>query len=164
MGAVFGIVALFYIALIVFFVMAYWKTYAKAGQPGWACLIPVYNYLVLADIAKVSRNHVWKAMAAGLIGLAIYFYTIFSRINEGLESDPTSLFIGILVYFVAIVIALFFMFPVFKGIALNFGQSVGFAWGLMLLNVIFFAILGFGNAQYLGENGLKHDDILDAEI
>jgi len=27
-----------------------WKIYAKAGKPGWACLIPVYNLLVLLEI------------------------------------------------------------------------------------------------------------------
>ncbi|RLE19537.1 MAG: signal peptidase I [Acidobacteria bacterium] len=28
-----------------------WKTFAKAGKPGWACLIPIYNLIVLLEIA-----------------------------------------------------------------------------------------------------------------
>ncbi len=38
---------LIYIAVIVFFVAAMWKVYVKAGEEGWKCLIPVYNYVVL---------------------------------------------------------------------------------------------------------------------
>ena len=29
-----------------------WKVFAKAGQPGWACMVPVYNGIVLLEIAK----------------------------------------------------------------------------------------------------------------
>ncbi|MFH1464254.1 MAG: DUF5684 domain-containing protein [Pseudomonadota bacterium] len=27
-----------------------WKMYAKAGKPGWACIVPIYNLIVLLDI------------------------------------------------------------------------------------------------------------------
>ena len=40
-----------YLALIVFVVAGFWKTFAKAGQPGWAALIPFYNAYVLCRIA-----------------------------------------------------------------------------------------------------------------
>ena len=43
-----GIVGL----LIVIVVLAgMWKAFAKAGQPGWACIIPFYNAYVLCKIA-----------------------------------------------------------------------------------------------------------------
>jgi Ca2+/Na+ antiporter len=28
-----------------------WKVFTKAGQPGWACIIPIYNIYVLLQIA-----------------------------------------------------------------------------------------------------------------
>jgi uncharacterized membrane protein YoaK (UPF0700 family) len=28
-----------------------WKMFTKAGQPGWACIVPIYNILVLLRIA-----------------------------------------------------------------------------------------------------------------
>ncbi|MBI5884302.1 MAG: signal peptidase I [Elusimicrobia bacterium] len=28
-----------------------WKTFSKAGKPGWASIVPVYNLIVLMDIA-----------------------------------------------------------------------------------------------------------------
>lgn len=29
-----------------------WKTFAKAGKPGWGCLIPIYNIILLLEIAE----------------------------------------------------------------------------------------------------------------
>ncbi|MAG94953.1 MAG: signal peptidase I [Planctomycetaceae bacterium] len=37
------------IALLV--VAGVWKTFAKAGKPGWACIIPIYNVIVMLEIA-----------------------------------------------------------------------------------------------------------------
>jgi len=41
-----------YVAFIVFLIAAQWKIYSKAGKPGWACLIPIYNIIVLLEIVK----------------------------------------------------------------------------------------------------------------
>jgi hypothetical protein len=37
-------------------------------------------------------------------------------------------------------------------IAKNFGKGIGFGLGLALLGFIFFPILGFSDARYLGKN------------
>jgi hypothetical protein len=37
--------------------VAMWKNYVKAGQPGWAILIPIYNIYVLLEI--VGREWWW---------------------------------------------------------------------------------------------------------
>ncbi len=39
------------IPLIVFMIVAAWKVFVKAGQPGWACLVPIYNAYVWIKIA-----------------------------------------------------------------------------------------------------------------
>jgi hypothetical protein len=46
------ILPLFWLAIIVFVVAGMWKTFAKAGQPGWACLVPIYNVYVMCLIAR----------------------------------------------------------------------------------------------------------------
>lgn len=33
-------------------VIAQWKIFTKAGKPGWACLVPIYNMYVLFEIAE----------------------------------------------------------------------------------------------------------------
>ena len=45
---------LFLLALTVLTVVAKWKINTKAGQPGWACLIPFYNIYVELLIAGMS--------------------------------------------------------------------------------------------------------------
>jgi len=38
-------------AVILFYVAAMWKVFEKAGKPGWASIIPIYNAIVILDIA-----------------------------------------------------------------------------------------------------------------
>ncbi len=37
-----------------------WKTFEKAGQPGWAALVPIYNIIVLLEI--VNRPLWWAVL------------------------------------------------------------------------------------------------------
>lgn len=39
------------LALCVFIIAAMWKTFVKAGKPGWACIVPIYNTIVMLEIA-----------------------------------------------------------------------------------------------------------------
>ncbi|MBC8319803.1 MAG: hypothetical protein H8E34_03670 [Bacteroidetes bacterium] len=41
---------LFIIFIIAFYLYVYWRIFEKAGKPGWAALIPIYNTLMLLDI------------------------------------------------------------------------------------------------------------------
>jgi hypothetical protein len=41
----------FWLALVVLVVAGMWKAFVKAGQPGWAVLIPIYNMYVLLKAA-----------------------------------------------------------------------------------------------------------------
>jgi len=40
------------IAVIVFVIAGVWKTFVKAGQPGWSVIIPIYNLYALTQIAR----------------------------------------------------------------------------------------------------------------
>jgi hypothetical protein len=40
-----------YFALIVLMIAAMWKIFTKAGEPGWAAIIPIYNFIILLKIA-----------------------------------------------------------------------------------------------------------------
>ena len=39
-----------YLAIAVFMIASVWKVFVKAGKPGWAVLIPIYNFIVLIEI------------------------------------------------------------------------------------------------------------------
>jgi hypothetical protein len=50
-AAIFGFICFaVYGVLIIAMIAGLWKTFTKAGQPGWASIIPFYNIVVLADI------------------------------------------------------------------------------------------------------------------
>jgi len=41
---------IFIVVLAVIYIAAQWRIYEKAGKPGWAVLIPFYNFIVLLEI------------------------------------------------------------------------------------------------------------------
>lgn len=43
--------SIFYFGFIALMIASMWKINTKAGQPGWACLIPFYNIIVMLKIA-----------------------------------------------------------------------------------------------------------------
>ena len=54
MGAAFGaIMCVYYIfimVLVAVMMVSMWKMFVKAGKPGWAAIVPVYNIIVLLEI------------------------------------------------------------------------------------------------------------------
>jgi hypothetical protein len=42
--------SLLYVLVLVLCIVAMWKIFVKAGKPGWACIIPIYNIIVLLEI------------------------------------------------------------------------------------------------------------------
>lgn len=108
-----GIVGtIIYLAIIVLMIASIWKVFAKAGKPGWASIIPIYNLIVMLEIA----------------------------------GRPLWWIILMLVPIVNLVIAIMLYIDIAKA----FGKGAGFAIGMILLPFIFWPILGFGSAQYIG--------------
>jgi len=107
-----GVFLIVMLAIAVVMIASLWKVFMKAGQPGWAAIVPVYNLVVLLQI--VGRPLWWIVLC--------------------------------MIPFVNLVIVIL----VYIDLAKSFGQSTGFGLGLVLLSFIFFPILGFGSARYLG--------------
>ncbi|MEK7116655.1 MAG: DUF5684 domain-containing protein [Patescibacteria group bacterium] len=40
------------LVVVVIMIAAVWKVFTKAGQPGWASIVPVYNMVVMLQVAK----------------------------------------------------------------------------------------------------------------
>ena len=45
---IFVIIALVFLVLMI---ASIWKVFSKAGEPGWAAIVPIYNVIVLLKIA-----------------------------------------------------------------------------------------------------------------
>ena len=50
-GSVSPVVIVIYVAVIALIIAGQWAIFAKAGQPGWAAIIPIYNTIVLLRVA-----------------------------------------------------------------------------------------------------------------
>ena len=46
-----GLLIIIYLAVVILQLVAMWKVFVKAGQPGWASIIPFYNIYVLMLVA-----------------------------------------------------------------------------------------------------------------
>ena len=106
-----------YLAIIVVAIAGMWKTFEKAGKPGWAAIIPIYNiYIMIEIVGKPSIWLLWCLLPCVNFVFAIWLYNLISK---------------------------------------SFGKSEGFTVGLVLLGFIFWPILGFSDAKYLGPSAAE---------
>jgi hypothetical protein len=89
-----------------------WGTFVKADKPGWAALIPIYNLIVILELAG---KPLWWILLL-LVPCANVFAFLILTID----------------------------------FAKAFGRGPGFGVGLALLGFIFWPLLGFGDAKYVG--------------
>lgn len=43
--------ALVWLVLVLVIIASLWKVFSKAGEPGWAAIVPIYNIVVMLKIA-----------------------------------------------------------------------------------------------------------------
>ncbi|MBC7770934.1 MAG: signal peptidase I, partial [Pyrinomonadaceae bacterium] len=67
-----GIAAmLIYLAIIVLVIVGFWKVFEKAGYPGWAAIVPIYNLYIMCKIA--GRPGWWVIlMFIPIVSIIIY--------------------------------------------------------------------------------------------
>lgn len=120
--------------LIIFFVLiaisiiGIWKMFKKAGEEGWKSLIPIYNMVILFKIIGLSPYLLFIFLAGIIPVVGIYISGIGSFILAILSC---------------------------RHVAKSFGKSGMFAVGVFFFSTIFYLILGFGKAEYIGPNGEK---------
>ena len=61
------------LALIVLMIAGMWKTFAKAGEPGWAAIIPIYNTIVML---KIAGRPIWWILLLLIPCVGIVFIVI----------------------------------------------------------------------------------------
>lgn len=108
-----------YCIILLLVIIAWWKVFEKAGQPGWKAIIPFYNFYILLKI--VGKPGWW------LILIFIPFLNLV------------------------------FIIWTYNMLSKSFGKDEAFTVGLILLGFVFFPILGFGRAKYLGPYGNKQE-------
>ena len=113
-GATFIII---YLAIAIVAIAGMWKTFEKAGKPGWAAIIPIYNiYIMIEIVGKPTIWLLWCIIPCVNIVFSIWLINLMSK---------------------------------------SFGKEEGFTVGLVLLGFIFWPILGFGSAKYIGPSAAE---------
>ena len=46
------LIPLFILSFAVLVIASVWVVFTKAGQPGWASIVPIYNFIILLTIAR----------------------------------------------------------------------------------------------------------------
>lgn len=80
------IVSIIYLASLVLAVAGIWKTFEKAGQPGWGAIIPIYNIYLMTQIAQ--KPGWWTIMffipLVNIIFAIMLFHEIAKRFGQGI--------------------------------------------------------------------------------
>lgn len=96
-------------------IVSVWIVFEKAGEPGWAILIPGYNMWVLAEVGDKP----------GWLGLLMFFSGF--------------------VPYVGALVGLILSLVISIGVAKAFGRGAGFGVGLTLVPIVFYPILAFSS-------------------
>ncbi|GGG77712.1 hypothetical protein GCM10007415_07120 [Parapedobacter pyrenivorans] len=65
---------IFYLAIIVLYIAGFWKMFEKAGKPGWAAIVPVYNMIIIAEIVG---KPIWWGIVAALVPCVNIVFSIW---------------------------------------------------------------------------------------
>ena len=162
------------LAVMVLTIVASWIMYAKAGEHGWAAIVPFYSSYVKFRIAGKQKLF-WGYLVASIASIAGCILLMYEIIASGLSVMTSSYMgsyydstygyagnrigahMGMLIFAVILIIAAMIAALVMNilccvGLAHAFGKGAGFACGLIFLNVIFICIIAFNkNIVYVGD-------------
>ncbi len=145
LGGILGLGAGFIIAcaliIWVFRIIAYWKMFTKAGEPGWKSIIPFYNQYSMYKLT-------WKTSWFWILLAVAVIYGVF---NSLVDSFPDQIIFAVIALIFAIVSFVITIVSYHK-ISKSYGHGAGYTVGLIFLWPIFVLILGYGKSKYIGPN------------
>lgn len=78
-GVAFWIICM---AIVVVQIVAMWKLFKKAGRPGWASIIPVYNYIVLIQVAEAPMWYLALVFLVAPVGLLMTYIKVAEKFGK----------------------------------------------------------------------------------
>ena len=168
------------LAVMVLTIIASWIMYAKAGEHGWAAIVPFYSSYVRFKIAG-KKKLFWGYLVATIgiiVGCIILMYEIIASGLSVMTSDYMGSYydstygyagsrigahMGMLIFAViliiaAMIVALVMSILCYVGLSHAFGKGAGFACGLIFLNVIFVCIIAFNKKIVYVGNGYSNNN------
>ena len=168
------------LAVMVLTIIASWIMYAKAGEHGWAAIVPFYSSYVRFKIAG-KKKLFWGYLVATIgiiVGCIILMYEIIASglsvmtssymgsyydSTYGYAGSRIGAHMGMLIFAVILIIAAMIVALVMSilccvGLSHAFGKGAGFACGLIFLNVIFICIIAFNKKIVYVGNGYSNNN------
>ena len=147
-GGLFGVAAVIGIAFVILMIVALWKIFKKAGEPGWKSLIPIYNAYILFKICGM-KAWFWIYLLI-TIGTSIFTGAMTAAgqatmVDGQITSDnPAFAVVALCAGIYEVVMGIVLCYRLAK----VFGRGIGTTIGLIFLPNIFTLILAFGSAKY----------------
>ena len=158
-GSTIGFIIFLCLAYWIVTIIATWKIFKKAGEPGWKCFIPIYNIYIMYKIVGM-KAWFWGMILAALV-LSIVMgidgtANTFDMSKTELEAYDWNAHIPSVIAIVAYSIAAVII-EIKYAIRTSraFGHGAGFAAGLFFLQPIFWLILAFGSSKYNKKKALN---------
>ena len=161
------------LAVFVLTIVASWILYNKAGEPGWAAIIPFYSSYIRFKVAG-KKKLFWGYLAASIVTIASFILLCYELVVSGifmfaraysrsyydsmygysssLSTHMAMMIFSIVIFFSALIVMAVLNIMCCIGLSHAFGKGAGFACGLIFLNVIFICIIAFNkNIVYVGD-------------
>jgi len=94
----FTVLIVFYLAIIVLLIASIWIVFTKAGKPGWAAIIPIYNIIVLLEI--VGKPWWWLLLMlipiVNIVILVIVYHKLSLSFGHEVGFTLGLIFLGII--------------------------------------------------------------------
>lgn len=147
------------LAMAILQVISQWKLFEKAGEHGWASLIPMYNYFVMVKIATGNYTLGWVYLGIYVVYMVL---SIASGFIKGFSADSETVSFE---YIMIMLVLMALMIPVciIAGyVSYMFGKSYGksTAWNVCMIffSPILMIIMGFDkNTTYIGAKGIPQN-------
>ena len=125
-----SLLILFVLGLLIFLIVGNWKMFRKAGKNGWECIIPIYGYYVLTEIADLNWWWFLLVISDSLVDLV------------GLENLSS----------LANLVSLFASFNIYYNIAKKFKKKTSAAVLSGIFSFIFIQIFGYSKNEEYDKN------------
>ena len=100
LAAMAGTYSLFGLVWAAILIASMWKIFSKAGQPGWAAIVPIYNYYIMLKV--VGRPGWWIILLfVPLVNVVIALmvtYDLAKAFGKGMGYFLGLLFLGFIFY------------------------------------------------------------------
>ena len=151
-GAMVGMIFCFLIIFYIVTVIATWKIFQKAGEPGWKCLIPIYNIYIMYKIVGM-KGWFWGILLVTFFGSLVVSLDgsgyLLTETNPNLNLfDPSKHIPTVVALLVMCVVDIWGGILYAWRTSKAFGHGGGYFIGLLFLQPIFWLILGFDKSKY----------------